>query len=47
LPENSDKADSRAEQGPKPKEGGVPHFTEESLQRIIINPFYAISVARS
>jgi hypothetical protein len=23
----------------------VPHFTQESLQRIIINPFYAISVA--
>jgi hypothetical protein len=23
----------------------VPHFTEDSLQRIIINPFYAITVA--
>src|SRR5690242_20660900 len=29
------------------KEGGVPHFTEDSLQRIIINPFYAITVAES
>lgn len=29
------------------KEGGVPHFTEDSLQRIIINPFYAITVAQS
>jgi hypothetical protein len=25
----------------------VPHFTEDSLQRIIINPFYAITVAES
>jgi len=23
----------------------VPHFTEDSLRRIIINPFYAITVA--
>jgi hypothetical protein len=27
------------------KEKGVPNFTEDSLQRIIINPFYAISLA--
>jgi hypothetical protein len=25
----------------------VPHFTEDNLQRIIINPFYAITVAQS
>ena len=25
----------------------MPHFTEDSLQRIIINPFYAITVAES
>ena len=25
----------------------MPHFTEDSLQRIIINPFYAITVAHS
>lgn len=25
----------------------MPHFTEDSLQRIIINPFYAIAVAES
>jgi hypothetical protein len=30
---------------PKRKENGVPRFTEDSLQRIIINPFYAITVA--
>ena len=30
---------------PKWKENGVPRFTEDSLQRIIINPFYAITVA--
>ena len=30
---------------PKGKEIGVPHFTEDNLQRIIINPFYAISIA--
>ena len=30
---------------PKGKESGVPHFTEDNLQRIIINPFYAITVA--
>jgi hypothetical protein len=30
---------------PKWKEKGVPRFTEDSLQRIIINPFYAITVA--
>jgi hypothetical protein len=30
---------------PKRKENGVPHFTEDNLQRIIINPFYAITVA--
>jgi len=30
---------------PKWKEKGVPHFTEDNLQRIIINPFYAITVA--
>ena len=29
----------------KRKERGVPHFTEDNLQRIIINPFYAITVA--
>src|SRR5712691_948737 len=29
---------------PKRKEKGVPHFTEDTLQRIIINPFYAITV---
>ncbi len=27
------------------KEIGVPQFTEDNLQRIIINPFYAITVA--
>jgi hypothetical protein len=27
------------------KENGVPHITEDNLQRIIINPFYAITVA--
>ena len=25
----------------------MPHFTEDNLQRIIINPFYAITIARS
>jgi hypothetical protein len=30
---------------PKRKENDVPRFTEDSLQRIIINPFYAITVA--
>ena len=30
---------------PKGKENGVPHFTEDNLQRIIINPFYAITIA--
>jgi hypothetical protein len=30
---------------PKEKEEGVPHFTEDNLQRIIINPFYALTVA--
>src|SRR5258708_3872675 len=30
---------------PKRKENGVPQFTEDNLQRIIINPFYAITVA--
>jgi hypothetical protein len=30
---------------PKKGESGVPHFTEDNLQRIIINPFYAITVA--
>jgi hypothetical protein len=30
---------------PKGKEARVPHFTEDSLRRIIINPFYAITVA--
>src|SRR2546423_12927939 len=29
---------------PKRKEKGVPQFTEDTLQRIIINPFYAITV---
>jgi hypothetical protein len=29
----------------KRKENGVPHFTEDNLQRIIISPFYAITVA--
>jgi hypothetical protein len=27
------------------KEVDVPHFTEDNLQRIIINPFYAITIA--
>ena len=30
---------------PKRKENGVPPFTQDNLQRIIINPFYAITVA--
>src|SRR6266699_1823398 len=30
---------------PKRKENGVPQFTEDNLQRIMINPFYAITVA--
>jgi len=30
---------------PKRKENGVPQFTEDNLQRNIINPFYAITVA--
>jgi hypothetical protein len=30
---------------PKGKEASVPHFTEDSLRRIIINPCYAITVA--
>ena len=30
---------------PKGKEIGVPHFTEDNVQRIILNPFYAITVA--
>ena len=30
---------------PKRKENGVPQFTEDTMQRIIINPFYAITVA--
>src|SRR5258708_10030819 len=30
---------------PKGKEQGVPQFTEDNKQRIIINPFYAITVA--
>jgi hypothetical protein len=30
---------------PKGKEALVPHFTEDGLRRIIINPFYAITVA--
>ena len=29
---------------PKGKEKGVPQFTEDTLQRIIVNPFYAITV---
>jgi hypothetical protein len=29
------------------KEIGVPHFTEGNVQRTIINPFYAITVAQS
>src|SRR5258708_8382963 len=29
---------------PKRKENGVPEFREDNLQRIIINPFYAITV---
>src|SRR6202162_4968147 len=29
----------------KRKEIGVPQFTEDNLQRIIINPFYTITVA--
>ena len=29
----------------KRKENGVSQFTEDNLQRIIINPFYAITVA--
>jgi hypothetical protein len=32
---------------PKRRESGVPHFTQDNLQRIIINPFYAITVAQS
>jgi hypothetical protein len=31
---------------PLRKEMGVPHFTEDTLQRIMMNPFYAITVAR-
>src|SRR5438270_6541235 len=27
------------------KQRGMPHFTEDNLQRIIINPYYAITVA--
>jgi hypothetical protein len=30
---------------PKRRENGVPHFTEDNLQHIIINPFCAITVA--
>ena len=30
---------------PKRKGKGMPHFTEDNLQRIITNPFYAITVA--
>src|SRR5712691_11061795 len=30
---------------PTRRESGVPHFTEDNLQRIIINPFNAITVA--
>ena len=30
---------------PKRKENDVPQFTEDHLQRIVINPFYAITVA--
>jgi hypothetical protein len=30
---------------PKGKENGVPYFTEDNVQRIILNPFYAITVA--
>ena len=30
---------------PKRRENDMPHFTEDSLQRIIVNPFYAITVA--
>jgi hypothetical protein len=30
---------------PKRKKNGVPHFTEDNIQRIVINPFYAITVA--
>jgi len=30
---------------PKRRESGVRHFTQDNLQRIIINPFYAITVA--
>jgi len=29
----------------KGRQIGVPHFTEDNVQRIIINPFYAITVA--
>ena len=29
----------------KGKEAHVPHFTEDSLRRIIINPIYTITVA--
>ena len=31
----------------KRKENGVSQFTEDNLQRIIINPFYAITIAQS
>ena len=43
LPENS--ATGELNSILKRKEEGVPHFTEDNLQRIIINPFYAITVA--
>ena len=43
LPENS--ATGELNSILKRKEVGVPHFTEDNLQRIIINPFYAITVA--
>jgi len=32
---------------PKRRESGVLHFTQDNLQRIIINPFYAITIAQS
>ena len=45
LPENSATEKAELNRAPERKERGVPHFTEDSLQRIIINPFYAITVA--
>ncbi len=43
LPENSATAELNSISDRKEKD--VPRFTEDNLQRIIINPFYAITVA--